>query len=313
VISLSEIRERTYKRRDAWWTVLLVDPLAVRLVRIVAPHRRITPNRLTLAAGLLGLAAAACFAGQTRWWLVAGALLFHTSFVVDCMDGKVARLNGTGTMFGQWLDFALDRIKAAVCALALFGGQYLYTGRLVYVWLLGAVTFLDLFRYVNGGQIARSKAAMRQGIDELTSAGRPDTASDPGTASHPGTASDPGTAGHPGTASDPNPPSDPGDGPKTSASLKRRAGGFLREHRIRTHLFSGIEYEMTIFILAPLTGWIIPVTVAAAALLLIFEAWLVVKLWRQTRVFAARVERAKRDVAALRAGARGDAYAKHPN
>jgi hypothetical protein len=137
---------------------------------------------------------------------------------------------------------------------------------------------------------------------------------------HPGTASPPGHGeptrarrAHPDTASDPNPPSDPNDGPKAPASLKRRAGGFLREHRIRTHLFSGIEYEMTIFILAPLTGWIITVTVAAAALLLIFEAWLVVKLWRQTRAFAARVERAERDVAALRAGARGDAYAKHPN
>ena len=81
----------------------------------------------------------------------------------------------------------------------------------------------------------------------------------------------------------------------------------------RTHLFSGIEYEMTVFIVAPLTGWIIPVSVAAAALLLIFEAWLVVKLWRQTRAFAARLERAERDVAAVRSGARDDAYAKHPN
>ena len=280
MITLQEIRERTYKRRDAWWTVLLVDPMAVRLVRIVAPHRRVTPNLLTLVAGLLGLAAAACFAGQTRWWLVVGALLFHVSFVVDCMDGKVARLNGTGTMFGQWLDFVLDRIKAAVCAFALFVGQYLLTGRLVYLWLGGLVMFLDLFRYVNGGQIARSKAAMRRSLEDL------DAASDTSAAS---------------------------DGPAPPAGLKRRAGGFLREHRIRTHLFSGIEYEMTVFILAPLTGWIVRVTIAAAALLLIFEAWLVVKLWRQTRVFTARVERAERDVAALRVGARGDAYAKHPN
>lgn len=283
MITLTEIRERTYKRRDAWWTVLLVDPLAVRLVRIVAPHRRITPNLLTLVAGLLGLAAAACFAGQTRWWLIAGALLFHVSFVVDCMDGKIARLNGTGSMFGQWLDFVLDRIKAAVCAVALFGGQYLATGRLAYVWLLGLVLFLDLFRYVNGGEIARAKSAMRRGVEELT------------------------------TVVEPVPASVPAADPPAPAGLKRRIGSFLREHRIRTHLFSGIEYEMTVFIVAPLTGWIMPVTVAAAAMLLVFEAWLVVKLWRQTRVFAARMERAERDVAALQAGARSDAYAKHPN
>ena len=285
MITLEEIRERTYKRRDAWWTVLLVDPLAVRLVRIVAPHRRITPNLLTLVAGVLGLAAAACFAGQTRWWLIAGALLFHASFVVDCMDGKVARLNGTGTMFGQWLDFVLDRIKAVVCALALFGGQYARTGRPVFLWLLVAVMFLDLFRYVNGGQIAKAKAAMRKGLEDLEADG-------PATTTGP-TANGPTAIG--------------------PISLKRRAGGWLREHRIRTHVFSGIEFEMTVFILAPLIGWIVGISVAAAGLLLLFEAWLVVKLWRQTRVFAATVERAERDVRALRAGARGDAYAKHPN
>jgi hypothetical protein len=80
------------------------------------------------------------------------------------------------------------------------------------------------------------------------------------------------------------------------------------------------------FILATLTGRIITVTVtvtatatatatvaAAALLLLIFEAWLVVELWRQTRAFAGRAESAERDVAALRSGVRGDAYAKHPN
>src|SRR4051812_7619286 len=99
--SLQEIREQTYKVRDAWWTVLLVDPLAARLVRLVAPYRWITPNLLTGLATLLGVASAACFLAPNvlaggRGWLVAGAALFHLSFVVDCMDGKVARLNGTG-------------------------------------------------------------------------------------------------------------------------------------------------------------------------------------------------------------------------
>ena len=46
-LSLDEIRDRTYKDRDAWWTVWLVDPLAARLVRLVAPYRWITPNLLT--------------------------------------------------------------------------------------------------------------------------------------------------------------------------------------------------------------------------------------------------------------------------
>ena len=257
-VTLQEIRERTYKPRDAWWTVLLVDPLASRLVRIVAPHRRITPNILTMIATVLGLGAAACFAQQTRWWLVAGALLFHASFVVDCMDGKIARLNGTGSLFGAWFDFVFDRLRVFACALTLFGGQYLRTDRLVYLWLLAIVIFLDLFRYLNGSQMTKVRLEMREKLNEAR-----------------------GSIEDPDATPEPQP-----------TSLKRRVGTFLRDRRIRTHLFSGIEYEMTVFIIAPLTGWIIQVTVVAGSLLLIFEAWLIYKFFRHTQTFPARLEAA---------------------
>ena len=67
-IGIKEIQERTYKKRDAWWTVLLVDPVAVRLVWLVAPYRWITPNRLSFTAFLMGLGAAAA----SRWRTAAG-------------------------------------------------------------------------------------------------------------------------------------------------------------------------------------------------------------------------------------------------
>ncbi|MET3429561.1 phosphatidylglycerophosphate synthase [Actinoplanes tereljensis] len=277
-VTLEEIRERTYKPRDAWWTVLLVDPIAARLVRLVAPHRRITPNMLTLFATVIGLAAAGCFAMQSRWWLVAGALLFHLSFVVDCMDGKIARLNGTGSIFGAWFDFVFDRIRVFICALALFGGQYLHTDNIAYLWLLAVVVFLDLFRYLNGSQMAKVRLEMRTKLAEVLPAREPIEAAEP-------------------------------DEVKEKASTKRQVGSFLRRHRIRTHLFSGIEYEMTVFIIAPLTGWLIPVTVAAGILLLIFESWLVSKLWRQTQAFPAKLRAAEAEAAAF---TDFTPYEKHP-
>lgn len=45
--SLTDVQERTYKPKDAWWTVYLVDPLASRLVTVTANRTSLTPNQLT--------------------------------------------------------------------------------------------------------------------------------------------------------------------------------------------------------------------------------------------------------------------------
>ena len=45
--TLEDVRE-TYKKKDAWWTVLLVDPIASRLILPTANYTNITPNQLSL-------------------------------------------------------------------------------------------------------------------------------------------------------------------------------------------------------------------------------------------------------------------------
>ena len=251
---LQDIRERTYKARDAWWTVLLVDPFAVRLVRFVAPYRWITPNLLSGLAFVFGVGAAYCFAMQERWWLVAGAVLFHLSFVVDCMDGKIARLNGTGSMFGQWFDFIFDRLRVVLCAVALMGGQYDRTGDVAWVWLAAGVVGLDLFRYVNGSQMAKIKASMKAQLDEAR-----------GQVATVQVTDDEGETDEPV----------PTYAPRSTYERIRIA---LLRHRIRIHLFSGIEFEMTVFIIGPLIGFVFWTSIVAGVLLLIFEALLVFRL-----------------------------------
>jgi phosphatidylglycerophosphate synthase len=276
-VALAEIRSRTYKARDAWWTVALVDPLASRLVRLVAPWRPVTPNRLTVAAFGLGAGAAACFWQQTYGWLVAGAVLFHLSFVIDCVDGKIARLNGTGSVFGAWLDYIFDRLRIVVCALALFGGQYARTGDLAYLWVAGLVVFLDMFRYLNALQMRQVKGDMR---DRL--------------ATRPGAVAVAET-----------------DEELTVGAAREQAGGvdvyadfrgrhgrlvlirnFLIRHRIRVHLVSGIEFQMAAFIVAPLTTWLIAVPVLAGGLLAAFELLLIYKLYVATQSFERHVKSA---------------------
>jgi phosphatidylglycerophosphate synthase len=270
-VDLQEIRERTYKTVDAWWTVLLVDPLAVRLVRLVAPYRWITPNLLTMFATVLGLGAAVCFALGDRVWLIAGALLFHASFVVDCMDGKIARLHGTGTLFGAWFDFMFDRLRVIACTATLFGAQYYRTGDELFFWLAVGVVAADLFRYLNGSQMAKMRNAMQNRLAEA----RGEMVVAPAEVS-------------PEEAADDTPAAAPAArGLPQTAYVRLR--NWLQRRRIRMHLVSGIEFEMAVFIIGPLTGWVIGTTIAAGVLLLLMEAALVGRLWIASQRFAVQM------------------------
>jgi phosphatidylglycerophosphate synthase len=280
-VALQDIRERTYKKVDAWWTVLLVDPLAVRLVRLVAPYRWITPNLLTWFATVLGVGAAVCFAFADRAWLIAGALLFHASFVVDCMDGKIARLRGIGTLFGAWFDFMFDRLRVVACTATLFGAQYYRTGNALYFWLAFGVIAADLFRYLNGSQMAKMRRIMRSRLAEAR-----------------GEAVETGPEDvSPEEAADDTPPAAAaGSGRRRSRYVHAR--DWLQARRIRIHLVSGVEFEMFVFIIGPLTGWVIGTTIVAGVLLLLMEAALVGRMWIASRKFAVQMAALERSAAA---------------
>jgi phosphatidylglycerophosphate synthase len=250
--TLDEVRTRTYKQKDAWWTVLLVDPLAARLVRMVAPWRWVTPNRLTVLAFVVGLGSAWCFFEASYPWLLAGALLFHLSFVLDCMDGKIARLRAESSPFGSWLDYVLDRLRVLVCAVGLFGGQYQATHEFVYVWLAGLVIFLDMFRYLNALQMGKVRAELTRN-DRVPAHDEEDAVAAPALA--------PAVA--PGW---------------------RRYRNLLVSRRIRPHLFSGIEFMMFVFIVGAVLHQIVVVTLLSAVLMGAFELLLIYRLYNFTKV-----------------------------
>jgi phosphatidylglycerophosphate synthase len=284
--TLGEIRSRTYKRRDAWWTVWLVDPVASRLVWLVSPWRWVTPNRLTTAAFLVGIASAASFWQQSYGWLLVGALLFHLSFVLDCMDGKIARLNGTGSVFGAWLDYVFDRLRVLVCTVALFGGQYQHSHDFVYVWLAGLVIFLDMFRYLNALQMGKVKADMRVALAAAGGdQGTPVMFVEDAMEEQP-VGESVGTAA---TAVDSKGVERPvvdvyGDF-RTKFGLFVRLRNALLRQRIRAHVFSGIEFMMFVFIVGPVVRGIVGVTIASGVLLAAFELLLIYKLWVATKTF----------------------------
>jgi hypothetical protein len=201
------------------------------------------------------------------------------------MDGKIARLNGTGSMFGAWFDFVFDRLRVILCAFALFGGQYNRTGESIYLWLAVGVVSADLFRYLNSGQMLKVKSAMWTRLAEVR--GEPARTAEPADISGEGD-----DAGGPST---PMP-----DDPQQATYI--RARNWLLRRRIRMHLVSGIEFEMFVFIIGPLTGWVIGVSIVSIVLLLGMEAGLVFKLWLATRRYTVQLAEAEAEAAAAQAG-----------
>lgn len=101
---------------DSWWTVIFVDPVVTRIVPFLVRFPALTPIRITLVSHVLGLLAVGAFANG---WLLAGAALFEVRFMIDCMDGKVARLTGQTSTTGQVLDAFGDRLLVTASLAAL--------------------------------------------------------------------------------------------------------------------------------------------------------------------------------------------------
>ncbi len=319
---LAEVRRITEKKRDAWWTVMLVDPVATPLVRWTAKHTRATPNQLTWGAFLVGLLSAACFAQGDWRWLVLGAVLYHVSFIFDCMDGKLARLTGTGSVFGAWLDFVFDRIRVLVCAVALMGGQYQRTGEVLYLWLALAVASLDALRYIDSLEIFKIRHGMRKQIKARMRAARkaenaaelafmedllrenPEADIEQDRVTVAALDADGTTATEPVALAGADEPAVPDTAPEGAPAARRpaavvdlhqefrrrfpwwtRCRNVLLRHRIRAHLISGIEFQMGVFIIGPALDAVVATTVVSGVLLLVFELAIIYKLLLSTRDF----------------------------
>jgi phosphatidylglycerophosphate synthase len=96
------------KNPDAWWTVLVTDPLAIHVVPVIIRVRRLTPNVITAISVLIAIGSGACFLAGLP---IAGALLFELARFADVMDGKVARLRATSTLAGGFFDVAGDLVR----------------------------------------------------------------------------------------------------------------------------------------------------------------------------------------------------------
>ncbi len=118
-------RRRSYQPLGRFWAFAP----ARRLAEALAPTR-VRPNAVTLAASglVLTAAAAVAFGPASTFFRATSALLLATALVLDTADGRLARLQGTATPFGRWLDGWLDEVGDMALHAAAAWSAYARTG-----------------------------------------------------------------------------------------------------------------------------------------------------------------------------------------
>ncbi|MEV0716279.1 CDP-alcohol phosphatidyltransferase family protein [Asanoa sp. NPDC050611] len=99
------------KEQDDFFTTYFVSTWSPYVTKAAA-RLRLTPTGVTAISVVVVAAAAGLFGygGSRPAWLLAGVLLY-LGFVLDCVDGQLARYTRTFSVFGGWLDTVADRAK----------------------------------------------------------------------------------------------------------------------------------------------------------------------------------------------------------
>jgi phosphatidylglycerophosphate synthase len=169
---------RTRKPRDILWNRYVARPLAAVLLVPLA-RTRVTPNQVTFSTLVVFVAGAAMLAlCPARGALVGAVAILELSYVLDCVDGQLARWKGLSSPVGAHLDFLMDEIKAfvlvAAVALRLWrvghGAHWLVEGLLGVVAVATAISLTTFVRRpeyaaATGAAVKRGAGDYGEGFD----------------------------------------------------------------------------------------------------------------------------------------------------
>ena len=140
------IRRRSYQPLGHVWALAPARRLA-RALR----DTPVRPNALTLASAALMLAAAAtvAIAGEGVAARAVTAIALALALVLDTADGHLARLQGTASVFGRWLDAVLDELGDMGLHAAIAWSAFARDGRPAWL-VLGMLYAMGKYLFVVG-------------------------------------------------------------------------------------------------------------------------------------------------------------------
>jgi phosphatidylglycerophosphate synthase len=131
--------------------------VSARLTRRLITSR-VTPNQITCASLVIGLAGAWLLGSEGMLKSLWGLVLFQLSVILDHVDGEVARLKLLSSRLGKWLDNVSDHV-VDLAVIGLLTWRVAGNGPAAHFVALGVVAafgitlaFLVVFRWSVSGQ-----------------------------------------------------------------------------------------------------------------------------------------------------------------
>ncbi len=123
-----------------WYVRHIIRDLALYVTRPLL-YTSVTANQVTFFSILIGIASAVAFACPTAWGLFLGALLLQFWYLLDHVDGQVARYRKTAGVTGVFFDYITHYTVHSVIFIGLGVGAYFSQGH-VFMLVLGAISAL---------------------------------------------------------------------------------------------------------------------------------------------------------------------------
>jgi CDP-alcohol phosphatidyltransferase len=124
--------------------------ISFRITRYLLVHLPITPNMVTLLAGVVGLYGALLISTGTYDNVLLGFLLAQVQSILDGCDGELARVRLQQSALGEWLDTIVDDLLNLALVLALG----------LAIWRRGAPVGTKAINVLAGGTIWDMKIAL---------------------------------------------------------------------------------------------------------------------------------------------------------
>ena len=132
---VADLYRQSKKPHDIVWNNYVSRPVAAFLLYFLR-RSPLTPNQVTFASLFVALGGAALMILWRDWLgLIVAAFTLQASYVLDCVDGQLARLKQMSTPVGAHLDFLMDELKAFAVLGAVGVRLWLVKTDVRYLWL----------------------------------------------------------------------------------------------------------------------------------------------------------------------------------